>query len=269
MGKFYIKGLLFILFMLFFATEIFSAEIPDYKKPSRVQEEFAEYMQSVRDKIQSNWNSPELLEEGHAVVIFKITRDGELYAYDIKQSSGNTAFDEFAINALEKSAPFGEFPITSKKDYITVCYSFDSDVVQTDRIKELVESANHFVNVDNKMARDLIDEAIKEADGDSIAYYLYARRCKIDKLLCDDTALKEDLAECKRLKELYDRRRIQKCRVSLEKEETPFGHFALANAYDVHGDYQKALEEIEKAISMTELNQAYKRYRTEILTRIK
>ena len=43
----------------------------------------------------------------------------------------------------------------------------------------------------------------------------------------------------------------------------------LANAYDVAGDYRNAIEELDKAIAMTELNNSYKRYRAELVSRIR
>lgn len=253
--------------LMLICTGVYAEEYNNLASSSPTQLIFADYMSNVRDKIQKNWNNPELLEEGHAIVLFKISRDGELYAYDIKESSGNKIFDEFAVNALEKSAPFGEFPENSTKAYITVQYEFNSSPVKTDRMKKIVSDSEKFINIDNEMARKLIDEAIREADGDSVAYFLYARRYKLDRLLCDSDAAEKDLAECRRLKDIYDKKRIQTCTRALEEEETPFAHFALANAYDLAGDYEKATEEIDKAISMTELNNAYKRYRTEICSR--
>ena len=231
------------------------------------QADFSDYMNNLREKIQSNWNQPELTEEGQTVIQFKVTRDGNIFAYNIKESSGNPVFDEFAVNSLEKSAPFNEFPEGCKENYITIQYTFESKPVTTERMKKIVSDSEKFINVDNQMARKLIDEAIREADGDSIAYFLYARRYKIDRLLCDIESAKADLAKCKRLKDIYDQKRIKTCAKALEEEETPFAHFALANAYDVAGDYEKATEEIDKAISMTELNNAYKRYRLEICSR--
>ena len=242
----------------------------DYSQAeTQTQMVFADYMDTVRGKIQKHWNNPELIDEGHAVVQFKLNRDGELCACDIKESSGNKFFDEFALNALQKAAPFGEFPEDSTRNMITIQYSFDSSPVKTDRMKKIVADSEKFINIDNQMARKLIDEAIREADGDSVAYFLYARRYKLDRLMCDPEAAEKDLAECKRLKDIYDKNRIQTCERALEKEETPFAHFALANAYDLAGDYEKATEEIDKAISMTELNNAYKRYRVEICSRKK
>lgn len=231
--------------------------------------DFSGYMQDMREKISSNWNQPELMEEGSAVVQFKLTRNGDICSYDFVKSSGNPVFDEFALSALKKSAPFGDFPENSGQNFITVNYSFESKPVTTERMKKIVADSEKFINVDNDMARKLIDEAIREADGDSVAYFLYARRYKIDRLLCDMESAQKDLAECKRLKNIYDKKRIQTCVRALEDEETPFAHFALANAYDLAGDYERATEEIDKAIGMTELNNAYKRYKLEICSRRK
>ena len=69
----------------------------------------------------------------------------------------------------------------------------------------------------------------------------------------------------KKRKIIYDAQRINKCKEALKEEETPFAYFTLANAYELAGDYQNALFNIDKAISMTELNHAYKRYRAEII----
>ena len=83
----------------------------------------------------------------------------------------------------------------------------------------------------------------------------------------NEEAAKADIAECKRLKTIYDNNRIQKCKDALRQEETPFAYFTLANAYDLAGDYNNAIYNIDKAISMTELNHAYKRYKAEIQMR--
>ena len=114
-------------------------------------------------------------------------------------------------------------------------------------------------------ALDIIDKAIKSIEGDPAAYFLYARRYKINKLMGNTAEAQKDMAECKRLKIAYDRRRIAKCKEALLQDETPFAYFTLANAYELAGDYQNALYNIDKAIGMTDLNQAYKRYRAELI----
>ena len=247
----------------------FSSEA-DMNTPQRanyVKYDFSDYMSAVRTKIQRNWTPPEVLEEGHAVVIFKIDKSGNVVSSYIKESSGNRVYDESALNSIQLASPYAQLPEESGKETITVLYSFDSSVVKADHIKELVQMSEMFINQDNQMALKYIDQAIREIEGAPAAYFLYARRHKIDKLLGNHQAAIDDLAECKRLKALYDKKRINKCKEALAQEETPFAYFTLANAYDLAGDYNNAIYNIDKAISMTELNHAYKRYRAEMVMR--
>ncbi len=229
--------------------------------------DFSDYMVNLREKIQKTWVVPQVMEEGHAIVNFKLDRAGNIVYSDIKQSSGNEVFDGSAINALYKAAPFGNFPSETNKEFITIRYSFDASIIDTDKMKTYVEKSERCLNVDNIAARSYIDLAIKELDGNPASYFLYARRHKIDKLIGDHKAAEYDLKKCKELKTEYDENRIRICKAALEKEKTSFGYFSLANAYDAAGDYKNALAAIDKAIEMTPLNQAYKRYRVEIFAR--
>ena len=232
-----------------------------------LQYEFGDYMEKVRDKISKNWNPPDVLEEGHASVVFKLDKNGNVISSYIKETSGNRLYDESALNSIQKASPYAEFPENASREIITIVYAFDSSIVKTDHIKELVEMSERYVNKDNKTALNYIDRAISEIQGDPAAYFLYARRHKINKLMGNQQAATADLAECKRLKTLYDKKRINKCKEALAQEETPFAYFTLANAYDLAGDYSNAISNIDKAIGMTELNHAYKRYRAEIIMR--
>ena len=237
-----------------------------YTKKTAIKYDFSDYMTGVRSKIQKAWAPPEVIEEGHATVIFKIDKSGNVISSYIKESSGNRLYDESALNSIQKASPYAQLPDESGRENITVVYSFDSSIVKTDHIKELVQMSE---SCDNRTALKYIDQAIREIEGDPAAYFLYARRHKLNKALGNHTEASDDLVECKRLKTLYDKRRIEKCKQALAQEETPFAYFTLANAYDLAGDYNNAIYNIDKAISMTELNHAYKRYRAEIIMRNK
>ena len=176
-------------------------------------------------------------------------------------------YDEAALNSIQQASPYAQLPDESGKNCITVLYSFDSSIVKTDHIKELVQMSETYARTDSQTALRYIDQAIKEIEGDPAAYFLYARRHKLNKAMGNHIDASNDLVECKRLKALYDKRRIEKCKDALAQEETPFAYFALANAYDLAGDYNNAIYNIDKAISMTELNHAYKRYRAEMVMR--
>ena len=230
-----------------------------------LNEEFGDYMAEVRSKISKAWAPPNVLEEGHAGVVFKIDNNGNVISAYIKESSGNSLYDESALNSVQKAAPYPCFPENASRESITVMYSFDSSIVSANEVKDMVAQAEKLTGRDNETARKILDTAISTIQGDPAAYFLYARRYKLDKLLGDMDAAKFDMEECKKLKAVYDSQRINKCKEALALEETPFGYFTLANAYELAGDYQNALNNIDKAISMTELNHAYKRYRAELI----
>jgi len=266
-GRFGLKYLIGLFVCLMMTNSVYSEEFNYVQTQQRmsVQEEFGDYMLSVREKISKNWTPPDVMERGHATVIFKIDRNGNVISAYIKESSGDKFYDESALNSVQKASPYEKFHDNASRDNITVVYSFDSSSVSSDSLKELVELSERYVNRDNLKARDIIDEAIKSVEGDPASYFLYARRYKLDKLLGDTEAAETDLEKSKMYKIAYDKRRIAKCKEALAQDETPFAYFTLANAYELAGDYQSAVKNIDKAISMTELNQAYKRYRAELI----
>ena len=268
-GSRYSKIIITLSLVAFLSCPVFSEEF-DYSQSQRrisVQEEFGDYMINVQNKIAKTWTPPDVIESGHATVVFKVDKSGNVISSYIKESSGNLLYDESALNSIQKASPYAEFPENSTRDNITVVYSFDSSIISANQVEALVKKADAYINKDNQMALNILDEAIKSVGGDPASYFLYARRQKINKLMGNTDAAEADLAECKRLKALYDKKRIAKCKEALEKDETPFAYFTLANAFEHAGDFQNALNSIDKAISMTELNNAYIRYRAEMIMR--
>ena len=228
------------------------------------QEDFSDYMTTLQGTIQKNWNPPEFEQDGDATVMFTVTRYGDLVNTEIVESSQNPVFDEAALDALRKSAPFEKFPASTAKDALTIRYTFHTSIVKTDTMREYVANADRFFNVNNKTALDYINLAIEEVEGDIRSYFLYGKRSKIKRALGDIEGAEADLAECKRLKAKFDQKRINNGKLMAEMENSPFAYFYLAHSYEIAGDYVHALEAIDKAIALTELNNQYKRYRAEL-----
>ena len=228
------------------------------------QEDFSDYMTTLQGTIQKNWNPPEFEQDGDATVMFTVTRYGDLVNTEIVESSQNPVFDEAALDALRKSAPFEKFPASTTKDALTIRYTFHTSIVKTDTMREYVANADRFFNVNNKTALDYINLAIEEVEGDIGSYFLYGKRSKIKRALGDIEGAEADLAECKRLKAKFDQKRINNGKLMAEMENSPFAYFYLAHSYEIAGDYVHALEAIDKAIALTELNNQYKRYRAEL-----
>ncbi len=230
--------------------------------------DFSGYMTILQGKIQKSWNPPECLEQnGHATVKFSITRSGDVYSSQIVESSGDPVFDESALEAIRKSSPFEHFPASTSRGSITIKYSFDTSIVKTNNIEEYLANADKYYNINNKIALDSINKAIEKVEGDTNAYFLYGKRSKIKKALGDTAGAEEDLNESKRLKARYDQKRIMASKLIAEMEQSPYSYFNLAHSYEIAGDYERAIEAIDKAIALTELNNNYKRYRNDLINK--
>lgn len=262
------------IFLLIISCIIFSLSVNAYdynsyyNRPTsnqQVQNDFAEYMQNVREKLQRNWIAPDFLEEGHIRVLFKIDRFGNVISGDILESSGNLIFDESAVNAIHKSEPFGEFPQNTTRQTITINYSFDSSLVKTERMKQYYDLAKSHFYSDRQAALKYINLAISEVQGDSESYFLYKKRALIKEALGDHVGAKADFEEYEKLKHKVDIKRVHALKHRAEIEDSAFAYYYLAYACEQVKDYKGAIEAINKAIERTDLNQQYKRYRTELV----
>ena len=263
------KGLISLMCIIF-AQNVIAYEYNSsyYNQPTRnqqVQADFSEYMLNVRSKLQKNWVYPDFLEEGHVRVLFKIDREGNVIAGDILESSGNPLYDESAVNAIHKSEPFGKFPENSSRETITINYSFDTTFIKTDKIKELYNLAKRYSYSDRQLALKYINEAINEVGTDVESYFLYKRRAKIKEGLGDHLGAKEDMEKYENMKAKVDIKRVHFLKRQAEVEDSAFAYYYLAYAYEQIKDYENAINAINKAIERTDLNQQYKRYRTELV----
>ena len=257
-----------ITLMVFFALNCCAFE--DYNHPvsnSRVQADFADYMDNVRTKLQSNWTPPDFLENCHIRVTFKLDKDGNVLSGNIIESSGNDIYDSSAINAITKSEPFGRFPENSTRETITINYSFDTDLIRSDSVKYYYDLARRYTYSDRKEALKYIDLAIAAAGENENTYFLYNRRAKIKEGMGDHYGAKEDKDKFLAMKSKADLKRVHAIKHLAEIEDNAFSYYYLAYAYEQIGDYNNAIDAIDKAIERTDLNNQYKRYRAELATK--
>lgn len=249
------------------AYTTYEPDFNQYRANAQLQNDFSGYMSTLKAKIQRTWIPPDFLESGHVTVMFKVSRYGDILSAQIVESSNNAVYDESVLEAIKKSAPFDKFPAHTARDFLTIKYSFDSSLVKTDQMKSFVDKAEEYYNINNETALDYINRAIAEVQGDINSYFLYGKRSKIKRALGDIDGANEDLQECKRLKAKVDQKRIVACKVIAEMENSPFAYYHLAYSYEIAGDYERALEAIDKAIELTQLNNGYKRYRQELVAK--
>ena len=152
-----------ILLCILFAVNASSLAYDNYYRPTsnpQIKADFSDYMINVQDKLRQNWVTPDILEEGHVRVIFKIDREGNVINGEILESSGNSVYDESAVNAIHKSEPFGNFPENSNRQTLTINYTFDTSLVKTDKMKEYYELAKKYQYSDRQLALKYINLTI-------------------------------------------------------------------------------------------------------------
>ena len=82
------------------------------------------YMKILQQKVEDNFNPPEVEGSPTTVVFFKLTRTGRLDSFKVIKSSGNELFDHASVRAIQMSAPFDYLPSGYEKDLLKVQYTF-------------------------------------------------------------------------------------------------------------------------------------------------
>jgi TonB family protein len=261
-----------VLFLICFISilPVFSEEL--YGNPNYINKmtnsQFEDYMENVKNKLQENWSTPDFMITGHARILFKLDNEGYVISARIIESSGNQIFDESTIYSLQKSEPFGKFPEGVNRDNIVVNYSFDTTLIKTDKMRNYLEiSDRSYKNGYYQNALENINLAISEVQGEEKAYYLYERRANIYKALNENLKAKEDYDKYQMLKKRIDIKRAHFIKHFAEVENSPFAYFYLAYCYEQIGEYENAISAIDKSIAMTDLNNQYKRYRADLVSK--
>jgi TonB family protein len=85
---------------------------------------WGEYLMALRQQIDQR-RTDERKTDRPTKVRFILDRQGRLIQSELLQSCGDAAADGAALDAVEKSAPFGEFPDRATEDRLRVTFTFD------------------------------------------------------------------------------------------------------------------------------------------------
>ena len=232
---------------------------------SAVQNDFSEYMSRLQEKLRANWQPPDFMEEGHVRVFFKLNRQGQVISASVIESSGNDIYDESAIEALKNCAPFGSFPEETLREFISVKYSFDTILIEEERMNGYYERAKLNAKNNPRMALEYLNLAINKVGGEEASCFLYKRRALIKEALGDTKGAREDYD----IYNLYTNRanikRVHLLKHLAETKPSSYIYHYLAYAYEQVGDYNNAIDAINKAIALTCDNGNLKYYRDSLM----
>ena len=100
-----------------------TASEPSYNAP-KVEESLDHYLDRLRRMIDSNWDR-EALSGGWVVIQFRISKDGNLYNINIRNSSGYAPLEQSAMHAIYMSRHFDPPPSTYNGGYLPQAFEMD------------------------------------------------------------------------------------------------------------------------------------------------
>lgn len=230
-----------------------------------VRNDFSDYMKNVQEKLSTTWQPPDFMEEGHVRVYFKLNRQGRVMNATIIESSGNDIYDESALEAIKDCAPFGDFPEDSLKEFISIKYSFDTILIEEERMNGYYELAKTYTKNNPQKALEYLNLALARVGGEEASCFLYKRRAELNERL----GYYEDAQKDYETYDLYTNRanikRVHLLKHMVETKPSAYLYHYLAYAYEQINDYDNALIAIDKAINLTDENANMKHYRDALL----
>jgi len=87
---------------------------------------FGFYLDALQQKVERNWDPPKLWMKNlpKVVIFFKVDRSGSVSDVNVETGSGIDLFDQKAVLAVKRSAPFPPLPGGFKGDRLGVHYIF-------------------------------------------------------------------------------------------------------------------------------------------------
>ena len=216
------------------------------------REDFSDYMSSVQTKLCKSWQPPDFMEEGHVRVFFKLDRQGNVISADIIESSGDAIYDESALDAIKKASPFGIFPEHTLREHIAIKYSFDTVLIEEERMKGYYELAKTLTYSNPEKALEYINMAINEVGGEEASGFLYKRRADIKKNLGMNDEAKADYDIYNDFTNKSNIKRVHFLNHIAEKQDSAYIYHYLAYAYEQIDDYKNAIISINKALAKSD-----------------
>lgn len=128
----YLQSIIIAIFFAIIAFPLFfHMNIQKFKKPpvqNDVQADFRPFMSDFQKKIKSNWNPPRNDVSKTVILLITLDKNGHVVKNVVKESSGDEDMDNAAIEAVENSEPFDNFPSNYRENTVDIEFTFDYNV---------------------------------------------------------------------------------------------------------------------------------------------
>jgi periplasmic protein TonB len=109
----------------FFAAQSTGSKESPYAKLDAQQDDLGPYFARIKRRVKKNWQPSSANQEEYTVLTFAIERNGVISGLKIAKTSGDEQVDRDALEAVQKSSPFGTLPQSFKGDRLPVEFSFN------------------------------------------------------------------------------------------------------------------------------------------------
>ncbi|MBI5344880.1 MAG: cell envelope integrity protein TolA [Deltaproteobacteria bacterium] len=99
---------------------VFAAPAGGGVRAGNLEVKYPSYFSMLRDKVQEEWKYPEEFKKDNISVIVsvRIGKTGKLLQAWVEKSSGNSAFDESLVIAVNRAAPYPPLPADFEESYL-------------------------------------------------------------------------------------------------------------------------------------------------------
>ncbi len=101
--------------------------------------DLSSYLKELHKRIKNAW-SPPRGQSRRAEILFRLRQDGRLSFLKIARSSGDTATDEAAMQAVSRAAAFRQLPESCHLGYLDVLYTFNYTADELKEISPLLQN---------------------------------------------------------------------------------------------------------------------------------
>jgi len=112
-----------------------------------------EWLTDFRKQIKANWKPDKNIDGNlNAVIEFYVTKDGKIENPKIKQSSGNTKYDNYAKEVLISAQPFTKLPPKEEKVLVSFTFKFNdyNQIIENTEYKDWWKDFQHQVQANWK-----------------------------------------------------------------------------------------------------------------------
>lgn len=98
---------------------------------------YVTYINRLENKIKSNWILPHGQVDKTTIITFTVDRNGNLVEPKVINSSGDSEFDQIALNAIYTSVPFEKLPEYIQDDNINISFKFNQNSTEASLISNV------------------------------------------------------------------------------------------------------------------------------------